>query len=70
MRVWERGAGMTSACGSGACATLIAASSLNKSAKENKIVLDGGDLFIKWLDNGSVTLSGDTERVFEGFIGE
>ena len=70
MRVWERGAGMTSACGSGACATLVAASSLDKSAKENKIVLDGGDLFIKWLDNGSVTLSGDTERVFEGFIGE
>ena len=70
MRVWERGAGMTSACGSGACATLVAASSLDKSAKENKIVLDGGNLFIKWLDNGSVTLSGDTEKVFEGFIGE
>ena len=70
MRVWERGAGMTSACGSGACATLVAASSLNKSDKENKVALDGGDLFIKWLDNGSVTLSGDTERVFEGFIGE
>ena len=70
MRVWERGAGMTSACGSGACATLVAASLLNKSAKENKVVLDGGNLLIKWLDNGSVTLSGDTERVFEGFIGE
>ena len=38
--------------------------------KENKVALDGGDLFIKWLDNGSVTLSGETERVFEGFIGE
>ena len=70
MRVWERGAGITSACGSGACATLVAASVLDKSAKENKIVLDGGDLFIKWLDDGSVTLSGVTERVFEGFIGE
>ena len=70
MRVWERGVGITSACGSGACATLVAASSLNKSTRENKVVLDGGDLFIKWLDNESVTLSGDTERVFEGFIGE
>tara|TARA_B100000963_G_scaffold166823_1_gene144810 strand:- start:207 stop:998 length:792 start_codon:yes stop_codon:yes gene_type:complete len=70
MRVWERGTGITSACGSGACATLVAASSLGLSSKENKIVLDGGDLFIKWLDNGSVTLSGDTERVFEGVIGE
>ena len=70
MKVWERGVGTTLACGSGACATLVAASSLDKSAKENKVVLDGGDLFIKWLDNGSVTLSGDTERVFEGLIGE
>ena len=70
MRVWERGTGITSACGSGACATLVAAYSLDMSSKENKIVLDGGDLFIKWLDDGSVTLSGDTERVFEGFIGE
>ena len=70
MRVWERGTGITSACGSGACATLVAASSLGLSSKENKIVLDGGDLFIKWLDDGSVTLSGDTEKVFEGFIGE
>ena len=70
MRVWERGVGITSACGSGACATLVAASSVNKSTRENKVVLDGGDLFIKWLDNRSVTLSGDTERVFEGFIGE
>ena len=69
MRVWERGVGMTSACGSGACATLVAASLLNKSAKENKIVLDGGVLFIKWLDNGSITLTGDSERVFHGFIG-
>ena len=69
MRVWERGVGMTLACGSGACATLVAASSLNKSAKENKIVLDGGVLFIKWLDNGSITLTGDSKRVFDGFIG-
>ena len=70
VRVWERGAGMTSACGSGACATLVAASVLDKSPKENKIISDGGALFIKWLNNGSVTLSGDTERVFDGFIGE
>ena len=70
VRVWERGTGMTLACGSGACASLIAASVSNKSAKENKIILDGGDLFVKWLDNGAVTLSGDTKKVFEGFIGE
>ena len=70
MKVWERGVGITSACGSGACASLVAASSLNKSKKENKIISDGGDLFVKWLDNGSVTLSGETKKVFEGFIGD
>ena len=69
MRVWERGAGMTSACGSGACATLVAASALNKSPKENKIILDGGDLLVNWINDGSVTLTGDVEKVFEGTIG-
>ena len=69
MRVWERGAGITLACGSGACATLVAASVLNKSPKENKIILDGGALLVNWLDDASVTLSGDVEKVFEGSIG-
>ena len=70
MRVWERGSGITLACGSGACATLVAASVLNKSPKENKIILDGGHLLINWLDDSTVTLSGDVEKVFEGTIGE
>ena len=70
MRVWERGVGVTMACGSGACATLVAASKLNKSSKSNKIVLDGGILFIEWLNNGTVTLSGETEKVYEGIIGD
>ena len=69
MRVWERGVWVTLACGSGACATLVAASMLNKSTEENKVILDGGDLCIKWLSNGKVTLSGDTEKVYEGIIG-
>ena len=69
MRVWERGVGVTMACGSGACATLVAACKLNKSSKTNKIILDGGNLFIEWLNNGTVTLSGDTEKVYEGIIG-
>ena len=70
MRVWERGAGVTMACGSGACATLVAACKLNKSSNANKIILDGGNLFIEWLDNGTVTLSGETEKVYEGIIGK
>ena len=70
MRVWERGVGITMACGSGACATLVAASKLKKSSRANKIILDGGVLFIEWLNNGTVTLSGDTEKVYEGIIGD
>ena len=69
MRVWERGVGTTLACGSGACATLVAASVLNKSPKENKITLDGGNLFVNWINDGSVTLTGDVEKVFEGIVG-
>ena len=69
MRVWERGVGTTLACGSGACATLVAASSLNKSPRENKIILDGGNLLVNWINDGSVTLTGDVEKVFEGTIG-
>ena len=69
MRVWERGVGVTMACGSGACATLVAAFKINKSSKSNKIILDGGSLFVEWLNNGTVTLSGDTEKVYEGIIG-
>ncbi len=69
MRVWERGVGITYACGSGACATSIAASLLGLSSKENQIILDGGNLFVKWLEDQTVTLSGPTEKVFEGIIG-
>ena len=58
------------ACGSGACATLVAAFKINKSSKSNKIILDGGSLFVEWLNNGNVTLSGDTEKVYEGIIGD
>ena len=53
----------------GACATLVAASSLNKSPRENKIILDGGNLLVNWINDGSVTLTGDVEKVFEGTIG-
>ena len=69
MRVWERGVGITQACGSGACATSVAASVLGLSSKENKIILDGGNLHINWLEDKNVTLTGLTERVFDGIIG-
>lgn len=66
MKVWERGAGKTLACGSGACATLVAAHALKISPRENDIILDGGKLNINWLDNGDVIMSGETKYVFEG----
>jgi len=56
------------ACGSGACATSVAASVLGLSSKNNKIILDGGNLYIKWLEDKTVTLTGMTERVFEGIL--
>ena len=68
MRVWERGVGITQACGSGACATSVAASVLGLSSKNNKIILDGGNLYIKGLEDKTVTLTGMTEKVFEGIL--
>ena len=66
MKVWERGAGRTLACGSGACATLVAAHELKMSPRKNDIILDGGKLNINWLDNGDVIMSGEVKHVFEG----
>ena len=66
MRVWERGTGITLACGTGACATLVVANKLKKSARKNKVVLDGGDLTVNWLKNNDVIMSGSVEKVFDG----
>tara|TARA_B100001248_G_C27329280_1_gene430592 strand:- start:350 stop:1168 length:819 start_codon:yes stop_codon:yes gene_type:complete len=66
MKVWERGAGRTLACGSGACATLVAARQQNISLRKNDIILDGGKLTIDWLENDDVILSGEVNIVFKG----
>ena len=66
MKVWERGVGVTAACGSGACATLVVANMLNISGKKNKLILDGGELFIHWKDDENVVMTGEVEQVFEG----
>lgn len=67
MRVWERGAGITLACGTGSCATIVAAI-LNKKieGRSAKIELDGGDLFVEWGVDQHVYLSGPAEEVFRG----
>ena len=66
MKVWERGAGRTLACGSGACATLVAAKKKNLSQRKNVIILDGGKLTINWLKNEDVIMTGEVNLVFEG----
>lgn len=69
MRVWERGAAETLACGTGACATLVAAILTGRADREATIKLKGGDLNIKWLsDDDDVYMSGPATTVFEGEI--
>jgi len=71
MRVWERGAGETMACGTGACAAVVA-SVLNGKTTRNIIVhLPGGDLYLEWAPNNHVFMTGPAEEVFRGeyFIG-
>ncbi len=68
MRVWERGAGITMACGSGACATLVAAArrALIKGNKA-QIIMDGGILTIEWrAEDKHVLMTGPTNMAFEG----
>ncbi len=67
MRVWERGAGETLACGTGACAALVAAVLHGLSDREASLILRGGDLKIHWSkENHHVYMTGNAVRVFEG----
>jgi len=69
MRVWERGSGITQACGTGACATAYAAISANKTPNEVLIHMDGGDLKV-YRDNidKHIYMRGSAEKVFDGTI--
>jgi diaminopimelate epimerase len=68
LRVWERGAGITQACGTGACAALVAAHRRGLSGRHARIALDGGDLEILWRDDGHVIMTGPATLAFEGTI--
>ncbi len=68
MRVWERGSGITLACGTGACATAVAATVAQGRGKTNTIIMDGGSLVIEWNENGHIYMTGPAETVFEGKI--
>ena len=67
MRVWERGAGITLACGSGACATAVAAHLRGLTGRRVVLDLDGGVLEIDWRDDG-VWMSGPVAHVFDGWL--
>ena len=66
MRVWERGVGMTRACGTGACATLVAAHRRGLAGREATVRLDGGPLAIEWRADGHVVMTGPVATSFTG----
>lgn len=68
MRVWERGAGITQACGTGACATLVAAARRGLTGRKAEVVLDGGSLFIEWLADDHVLMTGPVALAFSGTL--
>lgn len=71
MRVWERGAGITQACGTGSCATAAACILNHKTEKNITVKLDGGDLFIEWPDKKNIFMTGLAQAVFTGdYLGD
>ncbi len=68
-RVWERGSGITMACGTGACATAVAACMTGKAGRQSQIVMDGGTLNIEWREsNNHVYMTGPAEFVYDGEV--
>jgi len=68
LRVWERGAGETLACGTGACAAVVAGIRLGLLDPRVRVTTRGGDLTIAWEEGGRVMMTGDAVRVFDGEI--
>ena len=66
LRVWERGAGITRACGTGACAALVAAHRRGLTERRAAVELDGGELDIAWREDGHVIMRGPATLSFEG----
>ncbi|MGH7775535.1 MAG: diaminopimelate epimerase [Candidatus Binatia bacterium] len=68
MRVWERGAGETLACGTGACAATVAGALTGRTERKVAVQLLGGDLLVEWRDNNRVYMTGAAEEVFQGKV--
>ncbi len=70
VRVWERGAGATLACGTGACASLVASVVTGRAKRKATVYLPGGSLEVHWSEDGQVYMKGPVEEVFEGDIND
>ena len=69
MKVWERGAGPTLACGTGACAVVVAAVLSGRAERECTVTLPGGDLQIKWDESDNkIYMTGPAVEVFRGIL--
>jgi diaminopimelate epimerase len=68
LRLWERGAGLTLACGSGACATIVNAARRGLTGRAARIIADGGVLDLVWRDDGHVLMTGPVATSFAGQI--
>jgi diaminopimelate epimerase len=70
LRVWERGAGITKACGTAACAALVAANRRRLTARKATILLDGGPLAVEWGEDTHVRMTGPLAFEFDGVLPE
>lgn len=66
LRVWERGAGITEACGTAACAALVNGARTRRTGRKATVTLPGGDLVVEWRDDDHVTLTGPAELEWTG----
>ena len=68
VRVWERGAGLTLACGTGSCATLVAGQVTGRLGRKGTFRLPGGELLIEWREDDNLYMTGPAQEVFKGTI--
>lgn len=68
LRTWERGAGLTEACGTAACAALVNGARTRRTGRAATVTVPGGDLYVEWRDDDHVVLTGPAEREWAGMV--